>query len=184
VEHGRKRLRLPGFDYARPGTTFVTICVEPRRPLLGRVAHGTVVLSPIGEIVQRQLDALDARFATVELDSAIVMPDHLHALVVVRDTSGPSISDVVRVFKSLAARAVYEQRGGWVPLWQRSFHDHVVRDEDDLGRCREYIVTNPARWTERHRTAPIDDPQGPAREGACPSPTAVYAPHPKAIVEP
>ncbi len=143
----RKRLRLPFYDYGQPGTTFVTACLLPRVPILGRVEGDSVVLTRLGAIVEEELVAAAGRFDEAGLDTYVVMPDHVHALIVVW-RAGTSVSQVVSAFKSRSARRVNEvRRTPGMRLWQRGFHDHVVRDEEDLGRCREYIAANPARWT-------------------------------------
>ncbi len=150
----RKRLRLPGHDYARVGTTFVTVCLAPRLLLLGRVFGDDVELSPLGLVVAEELWAIGERGDAVGLDEWVVMPDHVHALIVVGDRP-ISVSTVVGAFKSRAAHRVNElRRAPGAPLWQRGFYDHVIRSERDLELHREYIRTNPARWRLRQERRP------------------------------
>ncbi len=154
-------LRLKGHEYIG-GTYFVTICLQPRRRLLGTVADHSVRLSPLGEVVADALDEISLHFDDVWVDSDVVMPDHVHMLVVVpgHGRAMASLSTIVGSFKSAAAkRANALRRTPGAPFWQRSFYEHIVRDEADLDRCREYIARNPARWMERQRNgAPAQRP--------------------------
>lgn len=146
----RKSTRLREFDYANAGAYFVTVCLAPRLPLLGRVSDASLVLSPFGEIVAEGLTGVPTHHPGVDLDEWIVMPDHVHAVIVLRESRARQASPlrvVVGSFKSRVARQVNMCRGTpGETFWQRGFYDHVVRDEDDLHRCREYIRTNPIRW--------------------------------------
>ena len=168
----RKALRLPAYDYARPGAYFITICTHDRRCVLSRITVGeglappAVVLSPVGQCVKKQILALPERYPSVRIDKYTIMPNHIHLLVSLREFSGgaspsptvfdacassggaspsPTLFDVVRVLKSLSTRL---SRGhlGDLPLWQRSFHEHVIRGENDYREIWEYIDENPAKW--------------------------------------
>ena len=167
----RKRIRLPEHDYSAPGAYFVTICTKDRRCVLSRIAVGeglappAVELSPIGQCVKEQILELPDRYPTVHIDNYAIMPNHVHLLVSIHaDTGGaspsptfrpdsggardsPTLFDVVRVLKSLSTRLSREHPGD-LPLWQRSFHEHVIRNERDYREIWEYIDANPAKWAE------------------------------------
>ena len=134
----RRPLRLPAYDYSAERLTFVTFCTARRGNILGSVADATVQLNWLGLLTAASLAAAEER-GDATLDCADVMPDHVHALLVVH--RGLRLWDVVGAVKARVTR-----RSGSRDLWQRSFHDHVVRDEADLERSREYISTNPLRW--------------------------------------
>jgi putative transposase len=147
----RKPLRLPYFDYATDGFYFVTTCTHDTRCLFGRVEDETVVLSPLGELVDEQIRALPDRVAELSVDAYVVMPNHVHAILVLstraRQASHLHLGHVVAAFKSGSAREINRLRGTpGAKVWQRGYHDHVVRDEEDLERLREYVSTNPVRW--------------------------------------
>ncbi len=150
----RKALRLPHFDYARAGAYFVTVCLQERRPLLGRIHEDTVDLGPAGRIVAEELTAIALRHPGVTIDTAVVMPDHVHAVILLLG-GGATLGAVVGGFKSQSARRLNTLLGRQgEPLWQRGFFEHVVRDDEDLLRVRTYIVQNPWRWSaarNRHR---------------------------------
>lgn len=139
----RRATRLASHDYATAAAYFVTVCAARRGPVFGCLRDERVVLNAVGSIVAAQLDDIVGRLPGVSLDASIVMPDHLHAIVILEDELS-RLGSVVGAVKSGAAR---ESRHLWGParLWQRGYYDHVVRDEADLDRVREYIVTNPIR---------------------------------------
>ena len=154
----RKPIRLPDYDYSSPGACFITICTQNRRCILSRISVGeglappVTALSPIGQCVHAQILALPKRYPTVHVDNYVIMPNHIHLLISFHSNSGgaspsPTLIDVVRVFKSLSTRLSRDYIGN-SPLWQRSFHEHVIRNEHDYREIWEYIDTNPARWAE------------------------------------
>jgi len=167
----RRPLRLPGFDYSAEGAYFVTICTRNRECLLGDVMKGKMRLNELGRMVQTVWDGLPERFPTVQLDAFVVMPNHVHGILVLVG-AGPVLSlveglalplggaassaptgsasilgKVVRAFKSISAIGVNRllSRSGQ-SLRQRSYYEHVIRTEESLSRIREYIATNPLRW--------------------------------------
>ena len=154
----RKQIRLPDHDYSSHGAYFVTICTHTRRCILSQIAVGeglappAVVLSPIGQCVKEQILALPKRYATVHIDKYVIMPNHIHLLVSFHADPGgatpsPTLSDAVRVLKSLSTRLSRNLLGN-LPLWQRSFHEHVIRNDHDYRDIWEYIDANPAKWAE------------------------------------
>lgn len=166
-EQNRRRnsVRYPGYDYAQAGTVFVTLCTSGRQRLFGEVVDQAVSLSPAGELVQHAWQCIPERFPGVLIDAWIVMPDHLHGLLMMGAGPGPELrlgavksGDIVRWFKSATVsgyrRGVVE--GGWMPyehhLWQRDYYDHIVRNDADLDRVRDYIAANPSRWLTNTNT--------------------------------
>jgi putative transposase len=145
----RKALRLRYLDYSAPGVFFVTVCAHGRRRTFGEVSDDRVVLSAAGLIVERQIDQLPERLTSVALDSFVVMPNHVHVLIELHERARQAspLRVVVGSFKSGSSREINALRGTpGTQIWQRGYYDHVVRDEDDLMRAREYIEMNPIRW--------------------------------------
>jgi len=153
--HNRRRIRLPGYDYSQPGAYFVTICTFPRKNLFAVVNDDGMVVNGGGKTVRETWEELPLRFLGLELDAFIVMPNHVHGIIIVgaqfiAPTGGainhaPTLGKIIRTFK---ASATYRIRQKYNPhfAWQRNYYEHIVRDEDSLNRIREYIVTNPQRW--------------------------------------
>ena len=158
----RRSLRLEGFDYSKEGAYFVTICTRNGECLFGDVVNGKMRLNELGRMVQTVWDGLPERFPI--LDAFVVMPNHVHGILVLvgaglalsqggAASSAPTrsasttLGTVVRAFKSISAIGVNRllSRTGQ-SLWQRSYYEHIIRDEESLNRIREYIGTNPLRW--------------------------------------
>ena len=154
----RKKLRLPEYDYSSSGAYFVTICPKGRRCILSRIAAGEglappeIRLTEIGRIVEEQILALSKRYPSIAVEKYVIMPNHVHLLLVLQGDSGgaspsPTVFDAVRVIKSLSAR-LSRTVPGEVQLWQRGYYEHVIRSETDYREIRTYIDQNPAKWAE------------------------------------
>lgn len=138
--------RLPHFDYAGVGPYFLTVCSYQRSLLFSEPEAAAVIEGCWHEI--------PAHFA-VELDEFVVMPNHIHGVLWMRAGHARPLQSVVGAFKAAASRRINELRGTpGARVWQRGYYDHVIRDEADLARVREYIATNPIRWEL--------DPENPA----------------------
>jgi REP element-mobilizing transposase RayT len=164
----RRSIRLKGYDYAQPGAYYVTICTAGRLCIFGEVAADAVQLSPIGSIVEATWKELPQHYPFVELDSFVVMPNHVHGVLFLLDEPSfegyvvgaglrparkvagqvrHSLSEVVRAFKTFSARRINAARGArGASVWQRNYYERIVRDEKELERIREYIDNNPAQW--------------------------------------
>jgi REP element-mobilizing transposase RayT len=172
----RRSIRLPMYDYTGAGVYFVTLCVHEGECLLGEVIDGEMHRNDAGQAAWECWQAIPEHFAHVQLDAFVVMPNHLHGLIVITDPPrathasplhdpagaapepvrslphGPpagSLGAMVGSFKSAASRRINQQRNmPGIPFWQRNYWEHIVRSEEALDRIREYIATNPARWIE------------------------------------
>lgn len=166
----RRALRLRDFDYTQAAAYFVTVCTHHRARLFGEITNGKILLHDPGRIVQAAWQALPQHYPHVRLDVFVVMPNHVHGIVILApvDSVGaglagagfkpaptelPTIAkrhglpEIVRAFKTFSARRVNAARTApGTPLWQRNYYEHVVRDEDELNRIREYIDLNPLQW--------------------------------------
>ena len=149
----RKRIRLPDYDYSSPGAYFVTICTHERRCILSSIAVGAATSRPpeprltgYGEIVDLAIRNISSVYPGVSVDHYVIMPNHIHLILRLhhvedgRMISAPTVSTIVAQMKRWASR----QAG--MALWQKSFHEHVIRGERDYREIWEYIETNPAGW--------------------------------------
>lgn len=179
--HRRRNIRLKGYDYSREGAYFVTICTSGRECLLGIIENEAMVLNELGKIVLAVWEDLPHHIAGFIHGEFVIMPNHVHGIVILdranlpdklraglepAPTKWPTLSEVVRQFKTFSARrinAIRDARG--VPVWQRNFYEHIIRNEDDYQRIAEYVVTNPARWAEDtlHPNASVGAGSKPAR---------------------
>ena len=148
----RKPIRLPDYDYSSPGAYFVTICTHDRRCLLSRITVGAdalggpqVQLTDAGKNVEHYILSSD-RMAGLWVDKYVVMPNHIHLIMRIENgpprASAPTVSDAVGAIKRLVNRRLGHD------IWQRSFHEHVIRNENDYREIWEYIEANPAKWAE------------------------------------
>ena len=147
--HPRRRsLRLPEYDYSHAGAYFITVCTQDRVMLFGEVIDRDVRLNDMGTIVQQTWDDLPTHYSGIDLDAFIVVPNHVHGIIILVDESEPrhAIPEIVRGFKTFSARRVNERAGKRGILWQRGYYEHVIRNEKALDRIRAYIANNPARW--------------------------------------
>ena len=148
----RRSIRLKGYDYSQEGAYFVTICTRDREPLLGRIADGQMVLSEFGMVVARSWLWLAARYPFVELDEWVVMPNHVHGIVILRrggSRTAPTkpLGRLVGAFKTVSAKRINQIRGvPGEPVWQRNYYERIVRDDDELSRLRRYVLDNPVQW--------------------------------------
>ncbi|MCL2760837.1 MAG: hypothetical protein FWD70_04220 [Desulfuromonadales bacterium] len=177
----RKQNRLQNYDYSQNGAYFVTICAKNHAKLFGEIvgvhsvrrlpdcpSHAALSdepvgaafcrpqLSEIGKIVESEIHRLSHTYAGVFVDYHIVMPNHVHMIIALlnengRQNAAPTLSRVIGQWKRAASiRAGY-------PIWQKSFHDHVIRNEQDYIDIAEYIENNPANW-ERDRFFMVTNP--------------------------
>jgi len=175
-DYHRKSIRLPGYDYSQAGAYFVTIVTHQRSHLFGEVCQGQVCLSLAGECVTSVLCSLPKHFP-VWVDAFVVMPDHLHAILVIdpmdgsgeacgritshekvnrvpdaapepKGTVSQSLGAIVQNFKSISSRRINTWRNTpGGPVWQRNYYEHIIRTEAEHERIRLYIQKNPLQWT-------------------------------------
>ncbi len=140
----RRRLPLADYDYAQTGAYFVTICTRSHANLFGAVLDGEMVRNDAGETVARCWDEIPRHFPEVELDAFVVMPNHVHGVLMLADEPvraghARPLHVIVGSFKSAVSRRLGS-------VWQRSYWERVVRSENELDQIRDYIEDNPLRW--------------------------------------
>lgn len=156
----RRSLRLREYDYSQPGGYFVTICVQDRACLLGGVDQDVIRLNAAGLAIQSRWERIPSRFPNVSCDSMIVMPNHVHGILLLsREPPEPgslddsvTLGDAIQWFKTMTTNKYIRgvKSRGWPRftgrLWQRNYYEHIIRDDRDLDRIRTYIEANPSRW--------------------------------------
>jgi len=159
-------IRLPGYDYTSQGSYFLTLVTFGREPLFGEIGNGEMTLGPLGSILADEWRKSAVIRREIHLDEFVAMPNHLHAIVHIRDvgahgraplrpdtgTHAPvrpprSIGSLIAGFKSAATKRINEHRGApGLQAWQRNYYDRIIRNEAELARIRQYIIDNPAHW--------------------------------------
>lgn len=141
----RKALRLKGYDYSEAGFYFVTICSFKRKCIFGKIESARFVPTFLGRIITERWKLIPAFFPLASLDLFVLMPNHLHGIIQLIDSRRDSLSKIVNGFKAGVSREA-KPLNIELPIWQRSFHDRIIRDEESLVALRQYIVDNPVQW--------------------------------------
>jgi len=148
----RKNIRLNDYDYSQGGYYFVTICVKDKHEMLWMPtpvgAHSVrPPLSDIGEIVEKTIENIPQIYEIVRIDKYVIMPNHIHIIMVIdcdrgRTLCAPTISRVIKQCKEYITKQI------GFSMWQKSYHDRIIRDEAEYQAIWRYIDENPARWEE------------------------------------
>ncbi|SMB38811.1 conserved hypothetical protein [Serratia proteamaculans] len=136
----RKTLRLRHYNYASIGIYFVTICTHQRQCLFGKIDDSIMLLNAHGIIAKQCWLEISQHFTHVQLDHFVLMPNHIHALLHIREGKGVAIPIIIRSYKAAVTRQLQH------PTWQRGYWERVIRNERELALTREYIANNPAQW--------------------------------------
>ena len=150
----RKKNRLAGYDYSQPGAYFITVCTKDRKCILSTIvgadAHidPSLRLTPIGKIVEKYLRSIPG------IGEYVIMPNHVHMIlrICAKDplegpmwASAPTDTKVEKLVRSWKTLITKELDFG---IWQRSYHDHIIRSEQEYVQIVEYIMGNPGKWCE------------------------------------
>ncbi len=171
----RRSVRLPGYDYSQPGAYFAMIVTAGRKRLSGRVSDGEMLVNAAGDSVRHEWENLTGRFRLLELGAFVIMPNHVHGILIIHERRGTawdlaelndqsnrraptegfgrpvpgSIPTIVRSYKSAVSYRVHaEGKRIGSRFWQRNCYEHVIRNQEDWERIHRYIESNPALWAE------------------------------------
>ena len=174
--HHRKSIRLPSHDYSQTGAYFITVCTHQRTHLFGEIIDGNMILNEIGRILLKCWREIPEHFSMVRVDEFIIMPNHMHGIIVIdavgaihespRYTAHPQraihesplqinivarrnmiIPKLVGRFKMQAAKQINIFRNTPItPIWQRNYWERIIRTEQEMQLVRQYIRNNPVQW--------------------------------------
>ncbi|MTI81456.1 MAG: transposase [Firmicutes bacterium] len=149
----RKSNRLIGYDYSQYGAYFITICIKDRKKLLWQNVVGATFgrpietsLSSIGKIVDTEIAKISDVYKNVTIKKYVIMPNHIHMIIVLQPDEGrrpqvaPTISRIIQQFKGSISKKL------GFSIWQKSYYDHIIRNETEYQKIWEYIDTNPLKW--------------------------------------
>lgn len=172
-KHHRRSIRLKGYDYSDPGAYFVTMCTKDRECLFGSIKDHNVLLNDAGLMVKKWWAELEIKFKNIETGEYVIMPNHFHGIIHIVGAdlcvcpcrargcnthaikgvhTGAPLHRVVQWFKTMTTneylKNIYENKWQRIngKLWQRNYFEHVIRNEKELFRTREYIRFNPVQW--------------------------------------
>jgi REP element-mobilizing transposase RayT len=187
IIHNRKRNRLAGYDYSTPGYYFVTICTKGMLEYFGRVQNCKMELNDAGRMVKKWFNRIPDKYSSVCCHAFCVMPNHVHAIIQivgidprvcpdknmvntqervntqVHPYGIVSLSDVVQWFKTMTTNEYIRsfKLHSWKPferkLWQRSFYDHIIRNDEELIRISDYIEKNPMLWKQDENSIELEN---------------------------
>ena len=153
----RKPNRLSYYHYSTPGAYFITICTKEKKNILGRIVGGGAFDAPqlcpseAGIVAEHHILSGN-QIPGIHVDKYVIMPNHVHMILIVEEGyGGPSrapapTNEAIPHFVSTYKRFCNKDLGE--NIFQRSYHDHVIRNEQDYLRIWQYIDTNPAKWQE------------------------------------
>ena len=153
-------MRAKGLDYSKQGAYFITICTHNRQSLFGEIVWDNSVGATLrgrpnnpDHMIEKWLFEIENKFPNTEIDEYVIMPDHIHVILLFTgDHIGSPLQDVVDWFKTMTTNEYIRgvKEGLYEPyksvFWQRSYFDHIIRSQDDLYETRKYIINNPRAW--------------------------------------
>ena len=174
-KHHRRSIRLQGYDYSQPGGYFVTIVTYHRDLLFGEIVNEEMQLNDLGKIADECWYTIPKHFPNVELGAHVVMPNHVHGIIVITNSRGGTIKSsfpvraqhaaplqtpqqqpnvkpgslgaIVRSYKSAVTRRIGREHN-ITGIWQRNYYEHILRDHKDWDRIHRYIESNPSMWED------------------------------------
>ncbi|MGM3306767.1 transposase [Anabaena sp. WFMT] len=178
--HHRQSTRLRGYDYSQPGAYFITICTQHRECNLGEIINDEMKFTVRGFIVHKFWLKIPHHFPNVELDQFVVMPNHVHGIIVINDElldvndyikeggetpplrKKTTLGQIIAYYKYQTTKIInkIDDTLG-LRIWQRNYYDRIIDHQKILDIARQYIVKNPLRWDK--------DPNNPCRGGVSPS---------------
>ncbi len=167
-KHHRSSIRLQGYDYRQAGFYYVTICCYQRQCLFGEIVNGVMQPNLMGETVVAVWNRLTQHFPFIELDAFVLMPNHVHGIIVIqerqinlgveesqvnnaslpRGTQSGSLGAIIQNFKSVSKRRINRFAQNKLTIWQRGYHEEIIRNEKAYENIRKYILENPLKWEE------------------------------------
>ena len=166
----RKNPRLREYDYSSNGRYFITFCVRNRHEILGQVvergildAAHVVELSEYGINLRNTIDFVNKNLENIMIDKYVIMPNHVHIIVLVDKDGGADYGDSgasgkprppqprptdALIPKLLSSMKRYTNKLAGFNMWQNGYHDHIIRDDADYQRVWQYIDKNPEKWAE------------------------------------
>ena len=154
-KHIRKPNRLKGYDYSTAGAYFITTCVREKHCILSKIRvvgerialpRVRIELTEIGIAVEKAIKAIPDHYPNISVDQYVIMPNHIHLLVIIENGGSAMRSPTIPVVMNQMKGAVTKQIG--FSVWQRSYHDHIIRTRPEYEQIRQYIVSNPELWEQ------------------------------------
>ena len=153
----RKPTRLKGYNYSQNGVYFLTVCTKAKECILGNVVGDGVRdvpqmhLSEYGKVVENCIAEISETYKHIIFDNYIIMPNHIHLLVMIYSDDKEKISvspQNAEIPKLISTLKRFVNRNIGYNIWQRSYHDHIVRNEKEYNNIWEYVEYNASKWKD------------------------------------
>ena len=163
--HHRRSIRIKDYDYSREGLYFITICTFNHERLFGYVDNEKMVLGKFGNIAYNEWLQTGEMRKNILLQEFVIMPNHMHGIIEINDSNcmgtmtrantmeqfgkptSNTVPTIIRGFKSTVTKQINIIRNTpGQSVWQRSYYEHVIRNEKSYNRISEYIRYNPEKW--------------------------------------
>lgn len=132
----RKNPRLKDYDYILGGYYFITICTENKIQYFGKIVEGKIELNDVGKLAYSNIEKLEEIYNTIKIDKFVVMPNHIHLILIIDKTTDLTISRIVKQYKEWITKIIRKK------IWKKSYYDHIIRNETDYLRICKYIDEN------------------------------------------
>jgi len=167
--HHRRSIRLKGYEYSQGGAYFVTICTHNRECMFGKIVDGKMCINEWGKIAERCWLEIPEHYPNVSLDEFVIMPNHIHGIIILNEKisiiganvvgakdfsplhnnhlcgTSRTIGSIVRGFK-IGCTKWFRKHTDIYTVWQRNYYEHIIRNEIELNKIREYILNNSLNW--------------------------------------
>ncbi len=169
--HHRRSIRLRDYDYSKEGAYFITVCIKNRECVLGKIENGKMTLDEYGMIVEKEWLRTETMCFNILMANYIVMPNHFHGIIIINaDCRGGvtpplrkyTLGQIVAYFKYQTVKQINQiRKTPGIPVWQRNYYEHIIRNKKELDNIRRYIEANPVLWEydmENPNCLPVAEP--------------------------
>lgn len=137
----RKNPRLKKYNYALEGYYFITICTKEKNHFFGEIIEEKMQYNRIGRIANNSIERIEEIYKTIKLDKYVIMPNHIHMILIIDKETSTSIPRVIKQYKEYITKQIGES------IWQKSYYDHIIRNEKDYSRIWQYVDNNILKWS-------------------------------------
>lgn len=133
--------RLKNYDYTRCGYYFITICTKDKKHYFGEIINNEIIYNDIGKKAYASIKDIENIYKTITIDNFIIMPNHIHVIIIIDKETEITIPRVVKQYKEYITKQTGKK------VWQKSYYDHIIRNESDYLRIYQYINENVLKWS-------------------------------------
>ena len=136
----RKNPRLKEYDYTLGGYYFITICTKAKAHYFGEIREEKIIYNDIGKLAYKNIEELESIYKSIKIDKFVVMPNHIHMILIIKKETTLCIPRIIKQYKEWITKEIKQS------IWQKSYYDHIIRNEKDYLRIWKYIDENILKW--------------------------------------